>query len=248
MLRLTVKNLTRGLAASSVLVGRSAATDAAAACANVTAIRAKHTLPDLPYPYNALEPVISEQIMRLHHTKHHQAYVNGLNTAEEQLAKAQAAKDVPSIARLQQLIRFNAGGHVNHSIFWKNLISIKEGGGVLPDSALKSAIESQFGSLDNLIETMNAQTAAIQGSGWGWLVLNPDTGNLELITLPNQDTPAMVGKTPLLGIDIWEHAFYLDYENVKAEYLKNIWRVVNWKDVISRYDDAIAQAKAKKQQ
>ncbi|KAJ1763234.1 Superoxide dismutase [Mn], mitochondrial [Coemansia sp. RSA 1752] len=204
------------------------------------AVRAKHTLPDLDYPYNALEPVISSQIMKLHHTKHHATYVAGLNAAEEKLKAAQLSNDVQAQVAIQPLLRFHGGGHVNHTIFWKNLIGESQGGGQLHDSALKNAIDTQFGGKDKLSSHMNNMAAGIQGSGWAWLTLN-QKGELDVITTANQDMAASVGHVPLLGIDAWEHAFYLDYMNVKMDYFKNIWRVVNWKDVARRYDEGVAQ-------
>ncbi|KAJ2701214.1 Superoxide dismutase [Mn], mitochondrial [Coemansia spiralis] len=208
------------------------------------AVRSKHTVPDLDYDYDALEPVISAKIMRLHHDKHHAAYVANLNVAEEKLHSAQAAQDLAAQIALQPALRFNAGGHVNHTIFWKNLIGEKHGGGQLHASALKTAIEQKYGSLSALSAQVNAKTAGIMGSGWGWLTFNPAAGSLDVITTANQDMAASVGHVPLLGIDAWEHAYYLDYNNVKADYFKNIWRVVNWKDVAQRYDDAVAKHKA----
>ncbi|KAJ2805408.1 Superoxide dismutase [Mn], mitochondrial [Coemansia guatemalensis] len=207
----------------------------------IGALRSKHTVPDLDYDYNELEPVISAKIMRLHHDKHHATYVANLNAAEEKVLAAQAKNDVAAQVALQPAVKFNAGGHVNHTIFWKNLIGEKNGGGQLHSSALKSAIEEQYGSLEKLSAQVNAKTAAIQGSGWGWLTFNPAIGRLDVITTANQDMASSVGHVPLLGIDAWEHAYYLDYNNVKADYFKNIWRVVNWKDVAGRYDDAVAK-------
>ncbi|KAJ2683453.1 Superoxide dismutase [Mn], mitochondrial [Coemansia spiralis] len=206
-------------------------------------IRLKHTVPDLPYDYNELEPVISAKIMHLHHDKHHAAYVAGLNAAEEKLAEAQHRKDLAGQVALQPLINFHGGGHVNHSIFWTNLIGEKNGGGHLHASPLKTAIEAQYGSLGALSQVVNAKTAGIFGSGWGWVTYNPAIGGLDVVTTANQDMPSTLGHVPLLGIDAWEHAYYLDYNNVKADYFKNIWRVVNWKDVARRYDEAVAHQK-----
>jgi Fe-Mn family superoxide dismutase len=136
----------------------------------IVSSRGKHTLPDLPYDFNALEPVISAQIMELHYTKHHQAYVNNLNLAEEKLEKAIQEKNVNEYIALQSAIKFNGGGHINHSIFWTNLASPKQGGGELTDGELLKAIERDFGSLEKMITKFNTVTAAVQGSGWGWLV------------------------------------------------------------------------------
>ncbi|KAJ2158301.1 Superoxide dismutase [Mn], mitochondrial [Coemansia sp. RSA 552] len=205
----------------------------------VAGVRQKHTVPDLPYDYSELEPVISAKIMQLHHDKHHATYVANLNAAEEKLLEAQARNDVAAQVALQPALRFNGGGHENHSIFWKNLIGEKNGGGHLEGGALKQAIEGQYGSLGSLAQLVNGRTAGIQGSGWGWLTYNPMMKSLDVITTANQDMPSSVGHIPLLGIDAWEHAYYLDYNNVKADYFKNIWRVVNWKDVAQRYEAAV---------
>ncbi|KAH7913629.1 manganese superoxide dismutase [Hygrophoropsis aurantiaca] len=192
-----------------------------------------HTLPALPYAYNALEPHISEAIMKLHHDKHHQAYVTGLNTAEESYAKAPSVKD--QIA-LQAALKFNGGGHINHSLFWKNLAPVNEDGGKLESGALKSAIERDFGSVEDFKKKFNTTTAAIQGSGWGWLGYNSATKKLEIVTTANQDP--LLSHTPIIGIDIWEHAFYLQYHNVKADYLTAIWNVINFKEAEKRFAEA----------
>ncbi|KAH8077489.1 Mn superoxide dismutase [Cristinia sonorae] len=192
-----------------------------------------HTLPKLDYAYDALEPHISGEIMNLHHTKHHQTYVNGLNAAEEAYAKAETPKDR---IKLQAALKFNGGGHINHSLFWKNLAPTSQGGGNLSDGPLKAAIERDFGSFEKLKEQMNATTAAIQGSGWGWLGFNQATKKLEIVTTANQDP--LLSHVPIIGIDIWEHAFYLQYKNVKPDYLKAIWNVVNFKEAEKRLVEA----------
>jgi len=202
----------------------------------------QHTLPDLPYAYDALEPYISRQIMELHHKKHHQTYVTALNAAEANYAKASSPKE--RIA-LQAALRFNGGGHINHSLFWKNLAgSAAEGkgnGGQLKPGPLKDAIDQAFGSLDNLKKTFNASTAAIQGSGWGWLGLNPQTKLLEITTTANQDP--LLTHAPIIGVDIWEHAFYLQYLNVKVDYLNAIWNVINFDEAEARYKEALSGSK-----
>ncbi|THU88106.1 manganese and iron superoxide dismutase [Dendrothele bispora CBS 962.96] len=189
-----------------------------------------HTLPELPYAYNALEPHISEEIMKLHHTKHHQTYVNGLNAAEEAYAKA---ADTKAKIALQTALKFNGGGHINHSLFWKNLAPANEDGGKLTDGPLKAAIESDFGSVEAFKKDFNAKTAAIQGSGWGWLGFNSATKKLEIVTTANQDP--LISHTPIIGIDIWEHAFYLQYKNVKPDYLNAVWNVINFKEAEKRF-------------
>lgn len=194
------------------------------------------SLPELSYDYGALEPYISGEIMQLHHTKHHKTYVTNFNAA---LEKLKDAKDPQTIVGLQSAIKFNGGGHVNHSIFWKNLAPPKAGGGEDPQGPLAAAIVSQFSSLDDLKSKISATGAAVQGSGWVWLGLNKELKRLVVETTENQDPLVTKGLVPLLGIDVWEHAYYLQYKNVRPDYLKNIWNVVNWKDVASRYEEAL---------
>ncbi|KAI1290689.1 Superoxide dismutase [Mn], mitochondrial [Mortierella claussenii] len=199
-------------------------------------IRHKHTLPALPYAYEALEPYISGEIMEVHHTKHHQTYVNALNAAEEKLGSAFQSKDVNDEIAIQSAIKFNGGGHINHTLFWENLAPKSSGGGEKPTGELLKEIEKTWGSLDKFIEKFNTQTAAVQGSGWGWLGYNKDFKRLEIATTANQDPlKPTTGLIPLLGIDVWEHAYYLQYKNVRPDYLKAVWEVVNWKTVADRF-------------
>lgn len=195
-------------------------------------------LPELPYDFNALEPVISAEIMTLHYTKHHKAYVDNLNKALEQYADAVSKEDLAAMIALQQAIKFNGGGNINHSIFWTNLAPKDKNGGGHPDGVLADAINKEFGSLQNFIDQFSAKTVAIQGSGWGWLGLNKAKDRLEIVTCENQDPLSTKGLIPLLGIDVWEHAYYLQYKNVRADYVKNIWQIVNWKNVADRYQAA----------
>lgn len=188
-----------------------------------------HTLPPLPYAYDALEPHICKEIMELHHTKHHQTYVNGLNAAEEAYAKTD---DVKQKVSLQSALKFNGGGHINHSLFWKNLSPASQDGGKLNDGILKEQIIKHFGSIEGFKKAFNTTTAAIQGSGWGWLGLNPQTKTLEIVTTANQDP--LLTHVPIIGVDIWEHAFYLQYKNVKPDYLNAIWNVINFKEAENR--------------
>ncbi|KAL1957802.1 hypothetical protein VTO42DRAFT_5520 [Malbranchea cinnamomea] len=194
----------------------------------------KITLPDLPYDYGALEPAISGKIMELHHKKHHQTYVNSYNEAVQKLAEAQEKNDIQSQVALQQLTNFHGGGHVNHSLFWENLAPRKSGGGEPPSGQLAKAIDDAYGNFDEFKKKFNAALAGIQGSGWGWLVKDKQTGKISIKTYANQD-PVVGQFTPLLGIDAWEHAYYLQYENRKAEYFSAVWDVVNWKTVEKRF-------------
>jgi superoxide dismutase, Fe-Mn family len=197
-----------------------------------------YQLQDLPYDFSALEPVISAEIMTLHYTKHHQTYLNNLNAALEKYAQAEKDHDLASMIALQQAIRFNGGGHVNHSIFWTNLAPIGKGGGEMPKGALLHAIQHDFGSAEVLIEKMSAQAVGVQGSGWAWLGFNKGEKRLQIATCANQDPLSTAGLIPLLGIDVWEHAYYLQYKNVRAEYVKNIWKIVSWKNVEERFQKA----------
>ena len=198
----------------------------------------QYQLPALPYDFNALEPVISAEIMSLHYNKHHNTYVTNLNKALEQYAESEQKNDLAAQIALQQAIKFNGGGHLNHSIFWTNLAPKNQGGGTSPTGNLAKAIDSKWGSLDKFIEEFSAKTVAIQGSGWGWLGFNKAKKQLEIATCANQDPLSTAGLTPLLGIDVWEHAYYLQYKNVRADYVKAIWGIVNWKNVAERYDQA----------
>ncbi|KAI9363981.1 superoxide dismutase [Mn], mitochondrial-like protein [Zopfochytrium polystomum] len=219
------------------LTSASTASAVTPASRNAAFRRLKHTLPDLPYDFNALEPFISAEIMQLHHSKHHQAYVTNLNVAEEKLADAVAKNDNAAVLALKPALNFNFGGHVNHSIFWHNLAPQSCGGGDFSTGALQSAIKDKWGSLEAFTAAFNATAAGVQGSGWGWLVYDKNHKGIEIISTANQD-PVLGAKVPLLGIDVWEHAYYLQYKNVRPDYLKAVWNVVNWNDVAKRYDAA----------
>lgn len=199
----------------------------------------KFELPDLPYDFGDLEPTISAEIMNLHYTKHHAAYVNNLNKALEQYAEAELKEDLAAMIALQQAIRFNGGGHINHSIFWTNLAPVSKGGGTPPKGPLADAINTQFGSLQKFIDDFTAKTGAVQGSGWGWLGYDKNAKTLRITTCANQDPLSTQGFTPLLGVDVWEHAYYLQYKNLRPDYLKAIWNVINWANVSERYNKAI---------
>uniref|UniRef100_A0A0D9WF23 Superoxide dismutase n=1 Tax=Leersia perrieri TaxID=77586 RepID=A0A0D9WF23_9ORYZ len=229
----------RTLASRKTLAAASAAARplaSAAASRGVTTV----SLPDLPYDYGALEPAISGEIMRLHHSKHHATYVANYNKALEQLDSAVSKGDAPAVVHLQSAIKFNGGGHVNHSIFWNNLKPISEGGGEPPHGKLGWAIDEDFGSFEALVKKMNAEGAALQGSGWVWLALDKEAKKLSVETTANQDPLVTKGANlvPLLGIDVWEHAYYLQYKNVRPDYLSNIWKVMNWKYAGEVYENA----------
>lgn len=207
---------------------------------SLSSIRTKVSLPKLDWDYGALEPYISGQINELHYTKHHQTYVNGLNAANEKLLVAESKNDVKSQVALQQNIKFHGGGYLNHNLFWKSLSPVSEHGGAPPTGSLFSSIQAQYGSLDNLIALANTKLAGIQGSGWVFIVLNKENNSIEVVQRYNQDTVTGHLK-PLVAIDAWEHAYYLQYQNVKADYFKAIWNVVNWKEATDRFAKAFAE-------
>ena len=196
---------------------------------------AVYTLPDLPYDYAALEPHISAKIMELHHDKHHKAYVDGANTALEKLQAARDADDFGAINKLEKDLAFNLGGHVNHSIFWTNLSP--EGGGE-PEGELKAAIDEVFGSFEKFQAHFAAAAAGIQGSGWAVLSWDPIGARLIIQQLFDQQSNTAQGTVPLFQLDMWEHAFYLDYLNVKADYVKAAWNIANWENVAQRFEVA----------
>jgi len=198
-----------------------------------------YTVPDLPYDYDALEPHIDEQTMRIHHDKHHQAYVDNANAALagtewEGRPVEQVLVELDLLPEDKQTaVRNNAGGHANHTLFWE--IMSPDGGGA-PEGALAEAIADVFGSADALREQVNDAGVKRFGSGWTWLVW--DGTGLSVVSTPNQDSPIMDGDTPLLGIDVWEHAYYLNYQNRRPDYLGAWWNVVNWPEVARRYEAA----------
>ncbi len=212
----------------SVTLGKSAGNALNAQTRSMSSLK----LPDLPWDFGELEPVLSTEVMTLHYTKHHQAYVTNGNIALDQLAEAQHNNDTAKILALQPALKFNCGGHINHTLFWKNLAAPSKGGGHLGDGELKTMIDAQFGNLENLQDQMKAKTVGVQGSGWGWLGFDKAENKLVVTSTANQDPlQPTTGLVPLLGIDAWEHAYYLDYRNVRPDYVNEIWKIVNWADV-----------------
>ncbi|MDR1428407.1 MAG: superoxide dismutase [Bifidobacteriaceae bacterium] len=197
---------------------------------------AVYTLPDLPYDYSALEPAISGRIMHLHHDKHHAAYVAGANQALEQIAEAQATGQFGAIGPLQKNLAFNLAGHVNHTIFWTNLAPQAPDG---PEGDLANAIASTFGSFDAFKAHFTAVATSIQGSGWAMLSWDPLAPRLFVQQVYDHQSNIVSGSVPLLLLDMWEHAFYLDYLNVKADYVRAFWGIVDWPGVARRYAQAL---------
>ncbi|HHW83751.1 MAG TPA: superoxide dismutase [Actinomycetales bacterium] len=194
---------------------------------------AVYTLPELPYDYAALEPHISAKIMELHHSKHHKTYVDGANTALEKMAEAREKGDFGTIGKLEKDLAFNLGGHINHSIFWKNMAP--DAGGE-PEGEIAEAIKDSFGTFDAFKKQFDGVATSIQGSGWAVLAYDSISDKLVTFQMYDQQNNVPVGTLPLLQLDMWEHAFYLDYLNVKADYVKAWWNVVNWQNVQERLD------------
>ncbi|MCI1649740.1 superoxide dismutase [Bifidobacterium tibiigranuli] len=191
-----------------------------------------YTLPDLPYDYAALEPYISGTIMELHHDRHHQTYVNGANAALEQLEEARDKNDFANISRLEKDLAFNLGGHINHSVFWKNL---SPDGGGKPEGELAAAIDEYFGSFEKFQAQFNATATTLQGSGWAILGWDTTAKRPLIFQLFDQQANVPISIVPLLQLDMWEHAYYLDYLNVKADYVKAFWHIANWADAAERF-------------
>ena len=203
----------------------------------------KYTLPEMPYAYDALEPHIDAQTMEIHHSKHHQKYTDGMNGALEKLSPELQDKDIEDIlSNINQVpddvkgaINFNGGGYDNHKLFWN---SMKQNGGGEPTGAIADAINDSFGSFAEFKELFSSKTAPIQGSGWGWLVYNPNSGKVEYKAMSNQTSPRTEGLVPLLGLDVWEHAYYLKYQNKRPDYIAAWWNVINWDEVNDRFSKA----------
>lgn len=196
----------------------------------------KHTLPKLNYSYGDLEPFIDAQTVELHHSKHHQSYVDGLNKAEEALAKARLSGDFSNVKHLKREIAFHGSGHILHSLYWANMTSSKNAKGK-PSGKLADAIEKKYGSFDIFTKEFKAATAAVEGSGWGLLVFV--NGQLEILTIEKHQNLAQIGAIPLLTCDVWEHAYYLKYQNKRPAYIDGWFNLINWDDVQERFEKAI---------
>lgn len=199
-----------------------------------------YQLPELSYDYSALEPHISARIMELHHSKHHQAYVTGANAALDAMEKARSEDNFATLPKLQKDLAFNLGGHVNHSIFWKNLSPSSS----TPEGDLAAAISEYFGSFEAFKNHFSAAAIGIQGSGWAYLAWDALGNRMIIGQLYDQQGNLAMGNIPLLMLDMWEHAFYLDYQNVKADYVKAFWNIVNWEDVATRFGSVSVHSKS----
>ncbi|MBB5782957.1 superoxide dismutase [Nonomuraea jabiensis] len=195
----------------------------------------EYTLPDMPYDYAALEPAITGEILELHHAKHHAAYVKGANDTLERLAEARDKGEFGGLVGLEKTFAFNLSGHVLHTIFWQNL---SPDGGDRPDGELGEAITEHFGSFDAFKKQLTTATATVQGSGWGVLAWEPLGRRLVVEQVYDHHGNVGMNTTPLLVFDAWEHAYYLQYRNVRPDYVEKLWGLINWNDLIARYDAA----------
>lgn len=226
------------LAAGSAALAAAGLVGGSSRHASAQDAAAEFTLPALPYAYDALAPVIDQQTMTIHHSKHHQGYVNNLNAAlkgHPELAKQSVEsilKDLDALPEaIRTAVRNNGGGHANHSLFWKIMQPV--GGPSAPSGELAAAIKASFGSLENFQTEFNKAAATRFGSGWAWLVKNGQ--RLAVVSTANQDSPLSMGQTPILGIDVWEHAYYLKYQNRRTDYIAAFWKVVNWDQVAKNF-------------
>ena len=206
-------------------------------------LKYKYTLPPLPYDFGALEPYIDAQTMEIHHDGHHQTYVDNLNAALEGQPDLQAKSLDELLQNLNQIsnielrnaIKNNGGGHYNHSMFWKLM---KKNGGGLPKGKMGEAINKKFGNFETFKDQFNTAAKKVFGSGWAWLILEKN-GDLNISSLPNQDNPMSEGKTPIFGLDVWEHAYYLKYKNKRPDYINAWWNVTNWEQIEENYIKAL---------
>ncbi len=234
---MTRRDLISNAAVLGTILGAGQSASAQTAAPAAPAPTGPFTLPPLDYAYDALEPYIDAQTMQIHHDKHHKAYVDNLNKAVASYPELQKLTPDQLVAQLatapeavRTAVRNQGGGHANHSLFWKILA---KQGGAAPKGELAADINKTFGSLAGLQEKLNAASVGTFGSGWGWLTL--DQGSLKVISLPNQDSPLTAGAHPIMGIDVWEHAYYLKYQNKRPDYVKAIWNVWNWDAISERY-------------
>jgi Fe-Mn family superoxide dismutase len=199
----------------------------------------KYTLPELPYDYDALEPAIDAQTMTIHHSKHHAGYVNGLNNALSKLRSIRDGDGDPSIIQhWQRQLSFHAGGHINHTLFWSGMTPNPESD--RPNGALGVAIDRDFGSFEQFSTQFQAAAKSVEGSGWGWLIYEPIAGRLLITQMQNQQQMLFAGAVPLLGVDVWEHAYYLKYQNRRADYIKAFMGIIDWSEIQRRFDAATA--------
>ena len=195
--------------------------------------KTNYILPKLPFQTSDLEPIISKEIIELHYHKHHQGYVNKLNEALDKYHEAELKNDIETLVEVQKDIKFNGGGHINHTFFWNNLASLNTKNN--PSNNFLKILENDFESFDKFKENFEKIALSIQGSGWAWLGFKKESKKLEIMSTSNHDTPQLYGITPVMVVDLWEHAYYLQYKNEKNEFLKKIWGIINFEEVEKRY-------------
>jgi Fe-Mn family superoxide dismutase len=222
---------TGALATAAVTMGSGHVLHAANQLVQAKGALTKHELPALPYAYDALEPHIDVRTMELHHSKHHKAYVDGLNKAEEELAKSRLAGDFSLVQHWSRRAAFHGGGHFLHSMFWQVMAPAGKGGGGEPDGMLLDKIKEDFGDFKSFADQFSACARDVEGGGWALLHYRASDRRLLILQAENQHKLSAWGTTPIMGIDVWEHAYYLKYQNQRAEYMKSWWNVVNWKQV-----------------
>jgi superoxide dismutase, Fe-Mn family len=223
-----------GIAAFSPLAGVQSAS-----AEEAPVVAGSYELPKLPYPYEALEPHIDKETMQIHHDKHHLGYVDGLNKTLAAMQVAREKNDFAAIQQLSRALAFHGSGHANHSVFWTNMAPAGQGGGGEPSGNLASQIKKDFGDLAKFQEQFSAAAGAVEGNGWGVLGWHRELGRLFVVAAMNHQNQTILGTTPLLLLDVWEHAYYLKYQNRRAAYVKAWWNVVNWKDVERRFELAV---------
>ena len=225
-----------GIAAVSAAIGMTSRTVQGVAEAGMVT---EHTLAPLPYAYDALEPLYDEQTLRLHHDKHHAGYVRGLNAAEEALAEARASGDFGAIQSLSRKSAFHGGGHFLHSLFWATMAPPGKGGGGEPEGALAEALERDFGSVEAFRAQMSAASKGVEGSGWGILAVRPGDGRLLVFQAENHQKLSPWNVVPILCVDVWEHAYYLNYQNKRGDYIQAYWNVIDWGFVQQLFEEAV---------
>lgn len=194
----------------------------------------RYILPDLPYPYDALEPHMDEETVRIHHDMHHNGYVNGLNKALEKLEEAREKQDFDLIKHWERELAFNGAGHMLHTLYWE---SMSPDGGGQPKGRLAQQIDRDFGGFESFVKEFSAAAAAVEGSGWALLVYSREDQNLIILTVEKHQNQMLPGTVPILALDVWEHAYYLKYKNKRADFIKNWWNLVNWRGVEYRFED-----------
>jgi Fe-Mn family superoxide dismutase len=201
-------------------------------------------LPDLPYAYDALEPHLDAKTLEIHHDKHHKAYVTGFNETEAAIKEARDKGDKRPIPALEAKLAFHGGGHVNHTLFWANMAPAGKGGGGIAAGPLADAINRDFGAFDKFKMLLSATALGVEGNGWAWLVYQPILARLEIAGVMNHESQIVLGSIPILGIDVWEHAYYLKFQNRRADFIEAWWNVVNWSEAQRRFDLAMGMRRA----